>query len=110
MAINCINESDWQKGDYRPAAAFNLEMDYFEDFFQTKAIEYYEDGLGAAKALLCESKETQYYVRWLELAEKQYKTDIYLLYPFLNGKTQLEIFMKELKISDSNLTWKHEDI
>ena len=109
MNIHCISEDVWVKGDLRPYASFNLEIEYFERVLKKKAIKYIEDGLGPAKAFMCLCGENQFYIRWLEYADFKYKSTIDFMFPFSKPEELLQEIMVNLEVNNENLTWKYNE-
>ncbi len=109
MNIRCISEDIWVKGDLRPYASFNLEIEYFERALKVKAIEYIEDGLGPAKALMCLCGEDQFYIRWLEYADLEHKSTIDFMFPFSKPEKLLQKIMIGIGVNRENLTWKYDE-
>ena len=107
MEVSCIDENHWTRGDYRDFAAINLDIDHFEKVLDEKAFEYYEDGLGPAKALMCKYGHKQFYIRWLEFSDSQHKTTISVLYPFDEADELLSELILQLNITNECITWKY---
>ncbi|HKQ03879.1 MAG TPA: hypothetical protein VJ464_02010 [Blastocatellia bacterium] len=112
MSITQINEEEWQKGDYRPAAMIRRTVEDVTKQFGITFLNIHEDGLGAAKLAGVKTAQGQQFLleQFFDGPEPTEDTiHIFCLYDEAMT-SHLEEILEALEVRWSEILWTDQRI